>query len=427
MEWSRLLMVMVMVTAGRGQNHTNLLRQRLRETLLRNYSKEEIPRSHKELLILSLTSFTIRNLNMLEAKHRLQLHAWVGFSWTDPRLMWDDYDWDGIRKLSFSSGDLWLPDITFYNAAEADDMPLIPKTRLAVSNNGGVIFINPFDMAFSCVADLAYWPHDTHECRLKLGSWTHDGYTIEFSVGDALTTKLGSEVTVSRDGTMDTLSWEILNTAVKREELHYACCDEPYINLEVLFILQRKASIYNWLVKAPAACLILLTMVVFVLPPGAGEKITFGGICLLLNLLFLVFAHGTVNNAPNTTPLLVELVVVQMVVTAASVLIASWVVRAAQGSHITPPPMNVHSFSVRIAPAFCLHAYLRQHAAGQGQAEAAKDEEIEMGSLVGRGSRSEQSGIAAQWILFGAVLDRFALCIYLIVSLIILIRFLCVI
>ena len=63
-------------------------------------------------------------------------------------------------------------------------MPLTSRNRLVLTLDGGVIQVAAFDLSFSS------WPHDTHQCRLKIGSWVHDGYTIELRVADAITTEV---------------------------------------------------------------------------------------------------------------------------------------------------------------------------------------------------------------------------------------------
>ncbi|KAG0715238.1 Acetylcholine receptor subunit alpha-like 1 [Chionoecetes opilio] len=217
--------------------------------------------------------------------------------WTDNRLAWNSNDYDGLTGLTFSPRDLWLPDLSFYNAAAAKDIPIEVMNRLVVTPDGGVLLIMPFDMPFSCDANLRYWPDDTHDCLLKIGSWTHSGYIIDLRVKEGLAPQINND-------TSDPTDWRLDDSSITRETMHYACCEEPYYDARVMLRVSRQAPLYTWLIKVPAACLILLTMVVFVMPPGAGEKITFGGICVLLNLVFLVFTNDTVRSAPTHTPLL---------------------------------------------------------------------------------------------------------------------------
>ena len=52
------------------------------------------------------------------------------------------------------------------------------------------------------------------------------------------------------------------------------------------------------------AALSLLMLVLFLLPPTAGEKITFGGLCIVLNLLYVAFVYCLIRPPATSTPLI---------------------------------------------------------------------------------------------------------------------------
>ena len=47
-----------------------------------------------------------------------------------------------------------------------------------------------------------------------------------------------------------------------------------------------------------------MTIIVFLLPPNAKEKIIFGGICLLLNGYFIEYVGSLTDFAPEHSPLI---------------------------------------------------------------------------------------------------------------------------
>lgn len=55
-----------------------------------------------------------------------------------------------------------------------------------------------------------------------------------------------------------------------------------------------------------------------------------------------------------------------------------------------------------------------------------KSDEVELGSETESSRCGEQGVVAGQWLLFGAVLDRVALAVYFGITIIVLIRFSCV-
>lgn len=59
---------------------------------------------------------------------------------------------------------------------------LTSRFRVILSPDGKVLHVPSLDLHYSCVADLTYWPHDTHNCSLKIGSWVHSGSLIDIAI-----------------------------------------------------------------------------------------------------------------------------------------------------------------------------------------------------------------------------------------------------
>lgn len=39
------------------------------------------------------------------------LHSWIFQSWKDEFLVWDSQDFDGVKKISIPTANVWVPDI----------------------------------------------------------------------------------------------------------------------------------------------------------------------------------------------------------------------------------------------------------------------------------------------------------------------------
>ena len=44
-----------------------------------------------------------------------------------------------------------------------------------------VLWVPPATFKSYCQLDLLKWPMDTQECKMKFGSWTHDGFSINLT------------------------------------------------------------------------------------------------------------------------------------------------------------------------------------------------------------------------------------------------------
>ncbi|KAK8731864.1 hypothetical protein OTU49_007307, partial [Cherax quadricarinatus] len=327
--------------------------QALRKSLLKNYDKLTIPPGNTTITISSLT---IRTMEMHEETQSMEILSYLSHSWMDLRLKWSLEDHMDLDRLGMDPDDIWKPDLTVYNSAREDYHLHQSQLPTLVYPEGRVLFVPPVQLHFTCVMDLTYWPHDKHTCVVKIGSWVHHGFLLDLQVSsDALEFDLmtraveGGEISISE--------WEVLRSNITRVIKYYPCCSEPYITIDVSITLRRSASAYTYTVKIPAVCLSLLTLVVFLLPPGAGEKLIFGGFCLLLNLLFLTYTTQVVVHAPTHTPLIMRLVCQQLVLVLVSVLVAALVVRLARDPHPYPLPNIIKSPLLTLSYFLCLSNY----------------------------------------------------------------------
>ena len=51
-------------------------------------------------------------------------------------------------------------------------------TKAVLHYSGKVLWNPPAIYKSSCEIDVEYFPFDEQLCRMKFGSWTHDGHTV---------------------------------------------------------------------------------------------------------------------------------------------------------------------------------------------------------------------------------------------------------
>lgn len=54
-----------------------------------------------------------------------EINGYLAVLWIDNRLAWNPEDHDGINKLQVPADQIWIPDITLLNAAEATESTYI--------------------------------------------------------------------------------------------------------------------------------------------------------------------------------------------------------------------------------------------------------------------------------------------------------------
>ena len=106
----------------------------------------------------------------------LEIKCWLRMNWVDERLKWVPADYAGVTQLfmhasSFSApgdSEIWLPDITPYNAVSGL-MGSFDPALAKVSSTGAVAWSRPGMLELICrFSGLINFPSDRLECQFDL-------------------------------------------------------------------------------------------------------------------------------------------------------------------------------------------------------------------------------------------------------------------
>ena len=93
--------------------------------------------------------------------------------------------------------------------------------------------------------------------------------------------------------------WDMVSTRTQWKEVMLPCCpDIRYSKVVFTFYINRRYIFYVMNIVLPCALLSILILMVFCVPPDAGEKIS-AGISVLL--AFTVFLLMLADNVPRTS------------------------------------------------------------------------------------------------------------------------------
>lgn len=190
--------------------------------------------------------------------------------------------------------EIWEPDIRSYNGINQDNF--YGNSNFYVKADGVVTWIPPTMFKILCASDLRYWPYDTHNCELRLGSWVHDGNELDIHA---------RKPNMKFEWYTENPEWEVKDLVAGREVSVYDCCpDEPYVTIRYNVTITRRASIYRHVIIAPAFVIITLTLITFWLPATYGEKIVLNGVTVVMIVLFLLYFSQKLNIMATHTPLI---------------------------------------------------------------------------------------------------------------------------
>ena len=164
------------------------------------------------------------------------------------------------------------------------------KIRVLVSSNGKVHWEPGGVFATTCDIDITFFPFDIQACPIEIGAWSYKSSQMNLTnVNTIIETK----------GLKPNGEWKLKSTLASWKEVVLPCCpDIKYSKVVFTMVLSRRYMFYIMNIIVPCSLLSALILVVFCVPPDAGDKIS-AGISVLL--AFTVFLLMLADNVPRTS------------------------------------------------------------------------------------------------------------------------------
>ena len=182
---------------------------------------------------------------------------------------------------------------TFYHETFTRDF------RVDLHHTGRVLWSFGGNFATTCTLDMTYYPFDIQKCDIVIDNWAYTSDAVDL-------------VNSTSDVHMQDFSvngeWDLVDTKVKRstyeEDTHPG---KLFPRVTFSLFLHRKPLYYFINIVTPCLFCIIISIMVFWLPPDSGEKVSLG---ITVLLAFSVFQLVVADNTPKTsdfTPLLSKL------------------------------------------------------------------------------------------------------------------------
>jgi len=272
------------LTSFAGATSSDPVHQKLREHLFKSYDETIIPQkatNHTQEVAVGLAMIHIEDLSKTGI---LTCTAWLRLIWWDFRFQWDEADFGGVSVLRVDSTKIWKPDIEVYNSPDINHYSISNEfkgaTNALVYPNGEVLFVPPVNLKVICSNfSHAAWPKGEQECNIKLGSWTHDGFMLNITL-------YNQKEEIDLTDMHEPSPWQITKQLGEvRNEKMYACCDEPYPDLNYRFLVSphpdflvedpvpnQLSQLINLGIAIVVLLLLLLGGTVIILCRGGGQR-----------------------------------------------------------------------------------------------------------------------------------------------------------
>ncbi|GAB6026223.1 hypothetical protein CHUAL_012430 [Chamberlinius hualienensis] len=338
----------------------------------------------------------------------------------DETYKWDPYEYGGITHLVLPHELLWTPDISPYNSADADDIGKFGHWSIYLNDDGSVQWIPQITLTTTCQLNHQMFPFDDQHCNILLGSWAHDTSTLELQLSEEHNT---SQVSLIEFYTENPL-WELYSVVARPKHLlTEECCSEPYNAIEYKLHLKRKSSLQKVIVVFPCLITTLLTAAIYWLSPNATEKITLGGIVLIIQATFLLYLGWYIPQGGSSTPVIVLYCGNTLILTALTIIVSIVVINISRSKfHHTPIPTAIKLLmNGPVHKLLCIKSQNHQ----KRSAKLLDENHVELGDTGNHNGHSHDDhhsiSINTEWIIFATIIDRICFIAYCVATLIIII------
>ncbi|NXM61226.1 ACHA2 protein, partial [Illadopsis cleaveri] len=264
-----------------------------------------------------------------EKNQMMTTNVWLKQEWSDYKLRWDPAEYDNVTSIRVPSEMIWIPDLVLYNNADGE-FAVTHMTKARLSWDGTVTWVPPAIYKSSCSIDVTFFPFDQQSCKMKFGSWSYDKAKIDLE---------NMEHHVDLKDYWESGEWAIVDAAGTYNSKKYDCCTEIYPDITFYFVIRRLPLFYTINLIIPCLLISCLTVLVFYLPSGCGEKITLCISVLLSLTVFLLLITEIIPSTSLVIPLIGEYLLFTIIFVTLSIVITVFVLNVhhrSPGTHAMP-------------------------------------------------------------------------------------------
>nr|8C9X_A Chain A, Neuronal acetylcholine receptor subunit alpha-7 [Homo sapiens]8C9X_B Chain B, Neuronal acetylcholine receptor subunit alpha-7 [Homo sapiens]8C9X_C Chain C, Neuronal acetylcholine receptor subunit alpha-7 [Homo sapiens]8C9X_D Chain D, Neuronal acetylcholine receptor subunit alpha-7 [Homo sapiens]8C9X_E Chain E, Neuronal acetylcholine receptor subunit alpha-7 [Homo sapiens]8CE4_A Chain A, Neuronal acetylcholine receptor subunit alpha-7 [Homo sapiens]8CE4_B Chain B, Neuronal acetylch len=284
--------------------------RKLYKELVKNYNPLERPVANDSQPLTVYFSLSLLQIMDVDEKNQvLTTNIWLQMSWTDHYLQWNVSEYPGVKTVRFPDGQIWKPDILLYNSAD-ERFDATFHTNVLVNSSGHCQYLPPGIFKSSCYIDVRWFPFDVQHCKLKFGSWSYGGWSLDLQMQEA-----------DISGYIPNGEWDLVGIPGKRSERFYECCKEPYPDVTFTVTMRRRTLYYGLNLLIPCVLISALALLVFLLPADSGEKISLGITVLLSLTVFMLLVAEIMPATSDSVPLIAQYFASTMIIVGLSVVV----------------------------------------------------------------------------------------------------------
>ncbi|XP_061171696.1 acetylcholine receptor subunit beta-like [Saccostrea echinata] len=274
--------------------------RQLTKDLLTNYDKRVRPVGDQSQTLKLDLSFNLCGVNSVdEVAEKLVTTGFIYAVWTDEGLTWSSATNNNINYIFLMQNDIWKPDLVLKNGFTKFKEMGGDFYYVHVGNDGLVQW-RPYEVFETrCSIDITRFPYDKQTCNIIFIVWSY--VSVEVSITKSSGGLVFYEYEENSVWTVESTSNVISNYGTESQ-------------ITFILNLKRKPQYYVMNMIIPVICLGILSLLVFIIPADAGEKMGYSVTVLLSFAVFLTMISAELPVNSESTSFLSFYLILQMVI-----------------------------------------------------------------------------------------------------------------
>ncbi|XP_075244496.1 neuronal acetylcholine receptor subunit alpha-10-like [Convolutriloba macropyga] len=328
---------------------------RLIDDLLSNYDTSVVPTKSEKEKVEIRHLMVLNSIVQLDSKRQqLKVSVYETWEWHDFYLSWDPSLYNNITHTSIMRAQIWLPDLVILNEIHNGFTQqsnirsnIIPAN---VHYTGKVKLETPSVVDTICEINISEFPFDTQVCELVFGSWSQGLNKLQLR---------NETPKIDLTHYVEDAEWRLMDTHIQSVNSSYnvKSINFSFSRLHYKMTLRRRMAFYSWNIVVPAILVNTMSILVFLLPPENGEKVSLGITILLALSVNMMVIRDYVPANSLQTPVLSTYTLVCMIATTLTLILSLPVVHVkSMGNKLgAPPNEKLLSICVLISKWLCLN------------------------------------------------------------------------
>ena len=270
----------------------------LRANLLSGYNRHVRPVTNQTDAIN--VSVGLRMLALQEFDEVREKFSFLGvfiIKWRDDNFVWDSANYSGINILVMGYKEVWKPEIILTNPSEKVDSFGNDWQLIRYTADGYALYVPGTLIKATCSINAYYFPFDVQKCNLEVFALGYSYQEVSLSVDNGF---------IDTHELAEHGSWTVIKTHAKTSNSVFA----SKVNFIIWFERKPEYVVVN--IIFPLLFLCLLNVLVFLLPPESGERVSYSITVLLSIAVFMTILNDILPKTSEPLPIISYLMMISL-------------------------------------------------------------------------------------------------------------------